>query len=107
MSPWGIYALALSVTVVVETGLACLLRRDKVRRLLVDVPLMNLFTHPLLHLAMGQGLHVVPGELMVMAVESLLYRRVTGLSWAWSLGLGIGLNAVTWSLGPLFAHLVA
>ena len=99
MDPWVRYTLALVITIVVETGLALLLRRDVRPRLLTDVPLMNLLTHPLLHLGLMYGLPIVVGEVLVMALESILYRRVTGLRWAWALGLGIGLNAVTWSLG--------
>ncbi len=97
------YALALVLTIVVETALACLLRSDVRRRLLCDVPLMNLVTHPLLILAIGFGLLVPAGEVLVMAAETLIYRTVTGLSWPWAIGLGIGLNAVTWSLGMLLA----
>lgn len=99
MDPWLRYGLALVITIVVETGLALLLRRDVRGRLLTDVPLMNLLTHPLLHLGMLHGLPVAVGEVLVMALESILYRRVTGLRWAWALGLGIGLNAITWGLG--------
>lgn len=99
MEPMTRYALALGITIVVETALACLLRRDRVTRLRFDVPLMNLLTHPLLHLGVMYGMTVPVGEVLVMAVEAMLYRRVTGLSWTWSLGLGIGLNAVTWGLG--------
>jgi len=101
MDPWVRYGLALVITIVVETGLACLLRRDQRARLAIDVPLMNLLSHPLLHLGVSFGLSVPFGEGLVMALESILYRRVTGLRWAWALGLGVGLNAVTWSLGYL------
>ena len=93
------YAVALVITVVVETALACLIRRDQIQRLRVDVPLMNLLTHPMLHLGVLYGLSIPVGEVLVMAVEAMIYRRVTGLSWAWSLGFGIGLNAITWGLG--------
>ena len=103
MDPWVRYGLALVITIVVETGLACLLRRDRARRLLVDAPLINLFTHPLLHLGLLYGLPIPFGEVLVMAVESILYRRVTGLAWAWAIPFGIGLNAVTWGLGYVMA----
>lgn len=93
------YALALVLTIVIETGLAGLLRRRAWRRLRVDVPLMNLLTHPLLHLGFARGLPLGLGELLVMAVESAIYRKVTGLSLGWALLLGIGLNAITWGLG--------
>ena len=101
MDPWMRYGLALGLTIGIETLLACLLRRDQCRRLLIDVPLMNLFTHPLLHFLVRAGLSIPLGEAMVMAIETIIYRRVTGLSWAWSLAFGIGLNGITWSLGAL------
>jgi hypothetical protein len=96
---WAIYFWALGVTIVVETVLACALRPRNARRLAVDVPLMNLVTHPLLHLGMGFGLLVPIGELLVMAVEAAIYRKVTGLSLRWSIWLSLGLNALTWFLG--------
>ncbi|MDA1193964.1 MAG: hypothetical protein O2894_02160 [Planctomycetota bacterium] len=96
-----LYLLALAATIVIETVLACGLRPRQARRLIVDVPLMNLATHPCLHLLAGLGLPIPLGELGVMAVETLIYRRVTGLSLRWSLALGIGLNLVTWLGGRL------
>jgi len=98
MDYWAKYMLALGVTIVVETGLACLLRRKQAKRLVLDVPLMNLVTHPLLHLAMGFGLLVPIGEFIVMGAEAVIYRTVTRLSLAWSLTLAIVLNTATWML---------
>ena len=40
MEPMTRYAVALVITVVVETALACLIRRDQIQRLRIDVPLM-------------------------------------------------------------------
>lgn len=96
------YALALGLTIVVETLLACAVRPRQARRLVVDVPLFNLFTHPLLHLGMRHGLPVGLGELLVMIVETSLYRGVTRLRLVWALVLGTGLNVVTWMLGIVF-----
>jgi hypothetical protein len=93
------YALALGITIVVETILACILRPKQARRLAVDVPLMNLVTHPLLHIGLRFGLLEPIGELLVMIVEACVYRRVTGLSLAWSILLAVLLNMLTWILG--------
>lgn len=101
MTAGGIYALALVLTIVIETGLACLLRPRQARRLLIDVPLLNLLTHPLLHFALERGLPLAVGEVLVMAVETLVYWRVTRLPLRWSLALAVTLNAVTWALGSL------
>ena len=95
------YALTLVITVVVETGLAGLLRPRAWRRVRVDVPLMNLLTHPLLHVGLDHGLPLGLGELLVMAVEGVVYRKVTGLSLGWAFALAVGLNAITWFLGLL------
>ena len=101
MTPGWTYALALLGTITIETGLACALRRSQARRLLVDVPLMNLVSHPLLWLGMGLGLPLGLGELLVMAFETIIYRRVTGLRSTWSVALGVGLNLLTWFIGML------
>ncbi len=100
---WATYGLALTLTIVVETVLACALRRRDARRLAVDVPLMNLITHPLLHLGMSFGLLVPLGELLVMAVEAVIYRTVTRLSLSWAIWLSVGLNALTWFLGRVLS----
>lgn len=93
------YVFALAITIVVETLLACLLRWRLRKRLVLDVPLMNLLTHSLLHVGLGLRLPIASGEILVMAIEAGIYRGVTGLSLAWSLGLAVGLNALTWMLG--------
>jgi hypothetical protein len=99
MDYWARYTLALGITIVVETGLACLLQRKQAKRLVLDVPLMNLVTHPLLHLAMSFGLLLPVGELLVMGAEAIMYRTVTRLSLVTSLTLAILLNTLTWLLG--------
>ena len=96
---WVLYLVALVLTIVIETGLACFMRRDRIRRLLVDVPLMNLVTHPLLHVGLDLGMPLVAGELLVMAAEAVVYRKVTRLSLAWSIGMAVACNLVTWLLG--------
>ncbi|MDJ0522311.1 MAG: hypothetical protein QNJ90_09590 [Planctomycetota bacterium] len=102
----GVYLLALVLTVLVETLLAMLIRPRQRRRLLVDVPLMNLVTHPLLALGRSAGLELLTGELLVMFVEGAVYRGVTRLNLAWSIILAFGLNLLTWIGGEfLFARL--
>ena len=101
---WVLYLLALVLTILVETTLACLARRDRIRRLLADVPLMNLVTHPLLHLGLDFGLPLALGEILVMAAEALAYRKVTRLSLAWSVGLAVVLNGITWGIGVLLTY---
>lgn len=97
-----ILALAtLVVTIGVETTLAVLLSRLRLlqalpRRLLIDVPLVNLITHPAATFAVRNAIASFAAvELLVFVVEVLLYRTATGLKWLEALALASVANGVT------------
>lgn len=96
------YTTALLLTVLIELGVARILRPRAWRRLLVDVPLVNLVSHPLLTLAV-RHLHLpLPvGEVGVVVLEGLLYRSVTGLPARWAWTLSIVANFTSWFVGVL------
>lgn len=93
--------LALVITILVETGIALLLVWVKVlgasaRRLRVDVPLVNLATHPVASLLARNGwVEFWPIEAAVFIGEVLLYRCVTKLSWRDSIVLSLIANGAT------------
>ena len=97
-----VYALALLATIVIETGLARVLLPRAWDRLRVDVPLLNLLSHPLLTWALWRDAVSIPtGEVLVMALEAVGYRVLTRLPWPVAILLSLVLNAVTWALGAL------
>jgi hypothetical protein len=93
------WLLALALTVGIETAIALGIGGTARRRLLLDVPLVNLFTHPLATVAyhhLGAPFWAV--EVAVLAVEAAVYRFVTGLPWPRALILATLCNAVTAAL---------
>lgn len=92
---------ALIVTILVETGLALVLQHVRLvevpgGRLRVDVPLINLLTHPIASLVARNSL--VPFaliELAVVVVELIAYRAVTRLSWTEAAILALTTNGAT------------
>lgn len=102
MPPALTYAAALGGTILIETALARLLAPRAWKRLRVDVPLLNLLSHPLLTLVVWHGVLPVTGaELGVIALEAVGYRVLTRLTWPRAAGLSIVLNGVTWLTGLL------
>ncbi len=97
-----VYALALLATIVLETGLARVLLPRAWDRLRVDVPLLNLLSHPLFTWAVWRNAISIPtGEALVMILEAIGYRVLTRLPWSVAILLSLALNAVTWALGAL------
>ena len=103
MDPSERWLLALGLTVAVETALALVLGGAARRRLLVDTPLLNLFTHPVATLAHQRlGVPFLAVEVAVVCVEAVGYALVTRLPWRRAVALSAVLNAVTASLSFLF-----
>ena len=79
--------LTLLITIAVETTIALILQwarviRARPGRLRIDVPLVNLATHPLTSIATGSfNAPFALVETVVVGTELLLFRHVTGLSW--------------------------
>ena len=93
--------ICLLLTIAIETGLAWLLAgrlwpKTAWTRLRTDVPLANLFTQPLAFYAIAvQGGNFMLFELVVIAVECVIYRVVTGMSWGTALLVSLVLNLPT------------
>lgn len=89
----------LVLTIACELGIALTAMRwlaVPAKRLWVDVPLINLLTHPLGTLLIRNDIAsfaVVEG--MIVVTECLLYRSVTKLSWVQATGLSLLANGVT------------
>ena len=102
MTPPLTYAAALLATIGIETALARLLLPGAWARLRLDVPLLNLLTHPVLTWAVWRGvLPLALGEVLVMVAEAIGYRLLTRLTWRQAVLLSVALNAVTWGAGLL------
>jgi hypothetical protein len=97
------WLLALGATIAVETLLALWI--DPARaRLAIDVPLVNLVTHPLAWAAVGTlGVRWLAAELLVVAGETAAFRFVTGLPVLRAVRLAVVANAASalLSFGPL------
>ncbi|MCB9883764.1 MAG: hypothetical protein H6832_02105 [Planctomycetes bacterium] len=94
-TPWLALTLALEGAVV-----ALLIRGEGRRRALQACIAINLLTHPIATLAVLEaGLNVVPVELVVIAVEVVLYRQILGLSTKRAITLGVLANLVSWGAG--------
>ncbi|MDJ0973279.1 MAG: hypothetical protein QNJ98_02305 [Planctomycetota bacterium] len=99
--------ITLVLTILVETVVACLvLPRDR-RRLRIDVPLINLTTHPLATIAVATvAAPFLFVELVVIAAEVVGYRVVTGFSLRKAVWLSFGLNGITIVLSFVYRAVV-
>jgi hypothetical protein len=89
------WLVALAATIAVETLLAVLIDRAR-SRLLLDVPLANLVTHPLAWTAHGAlGAPWLAVEVGVTVVEAAAFRFVTGLPLGRAVRLAVVINAAT------------
>lgn len=88
--------VTLLLTILVETAVACLVLPRERARLRVDVPLINLTTHPLATIAVATlGAPFAIVELLVIAAEIAAYRVVTGFPLRRAVWLAVLLNGVT------------
>lgn len=96
--------VSLVVTLLVEVTIGLLLGRvGAVRtqrgRLCLDITLVNLATHPLATLAVGNlNAPFAAVEVLVVGAELLAYRAVTRLSWGQAMLLSVVTNGVTVAL---------
>jgi hypothetical protein len=99
----GAYALALALTVLLETALAALLApRAARRRTAFTAVVLNLFTHPLATLALLHASSPLLGlEVLVAAIEALGYHGAARLSLARALLIALPANAATAAVGVL------
>ncbi len=91
------YLLLLILTIAIETAIALALMKKHRRRLRIDTPLLNCFTHPIfatVFIAWG-WLTFWPAELIIFLAEAFGYRAVTGLSTRQALLLSGICNGVT------------
>lgn len=97
MGDW-LYAFALTVAIELPIVAACAPRGLR-RRGAVDSVFANLVTHPLAWLAVGSGaLSWTVVELLVAAVEILVYRGVTRMRWTRAALASLCANGVTAAL---------
>lgn len=98
----GLYLLALGLTIGVETALAVAALPRRRDRLLVDVPLASLLTHPLATWAVSTGRPLLLVEAGVVLVEALVFRVVTELGWKQAVLLSLLINAATTAIAVLW-----
>lgn len=93
------YLVLLLVTIVVETGIAILVSplapREYRIRFRTDVPLANVFTHPLAFFAIEHGANFWLVEAVVILVELGVYKIVTRMKFGGAAVLSVLLNLVT------------
>lgn len=93
--------VTLIITIGVETGIALLLQRSGIirahpARLRIDVPLVNLMTHPIATIAIRNfGASFTRVEILVVCTEFLAYRYVTRMTWIQAALLSVVANGAT------------
>lgn len=98
-----IYFVSLALTIVVETGVALLALPRLWRRLLIDVPLASLLTHPLATFAVRElDVPLLVGEVGVVLAEAVVYVLVTRLDVRRALLLSIVTNGVTTAIAVVW-----
>jgi hypothetical protein len=98
-----LYAISLLLTIVVETGVALLALPRWRRRLLLDVPLASLLTHPLATIAVRDlGWPLLPVEGGVVLAEALVFLLVTRLDPRRALLLSIATNGATTAIAVVW-----
>lgn len=97
------WIIAFVLTIAVEAVIAALAAPRSLRLTCVrDSVLMNFLTHPLATWLYLDGIAgFVPIECGVLAVETLIYRGITGLAWGRACVLAASCNGVTAALSFL------
>ncbi len=98
------WALAFALTCVIELPIVIAWARGRRRhRVAIDAFAANLFTHPAAwYLVRSLGTPWLAVEIGVTAVESLVYRRVSGFDWWRAIAASGCANGVTAALSFVF-----
>jgi hypothetical protein len=98
-----LYFVALALTIVVETLVALVALPGWGRRLVVDVPLASLLTHPLATFAVHElDVPLLVAEVGVVLAEAAVYVVVTRLDVRRALLLSIVTNGVTTAIAVVW-----
>jgi hypothetical protein len=87
-------ALILTILIEVSVGYACKFKLTK------EIVLVNLVTHPILHLILIYGISsVIVLEILATLIEFILLRITSRYDWRKLLILSITMNFISYSLG--------
>lgn len=101
MIPFLNYLPLLALTILVEAAIAWQLSKRSTD-VLRDLVLLNLVTHPIGTLLVGDHVPWIQVEAMIIVVEALGYRWVTRFSWWSAVQLSVACNVVTAAIGFFF-----
>ncbi len=99
------YLVPFVATVSIETGIASLSPRWRIRRLILMVLFANCLTHPVAFTLYEQDvLTWLPLEILVTATETLVYARLAPMPLPTALRMGVLTNAVTAGLAWILRY---
>jgi len=105
------YLPVLCLTISIELPVAWFfLRHQQRRRVVLAAIVGNCITHPALHFLLplvlspeDKGLFLLVGELLVLAVEIIVYRTIVPkTSWALAIATAAAANALSYGIGVVF-----